>query len=120
MARPYRTVSQWSLAPNMNESLFGITSDIWVVVPPGARSSVPTLPLYRPASTTMLVASLKREFGYTEAKGGKGSHVKLKARDLPTLILPGGRKDLSPVVLKNIAGALGYRDPGELLVDLGL
>lgn len=31
VARPYRTVSQWRLAPNMNESLFGITSDIWVI-----------------------------------------------------------------------------------------
>ncbi len=120
VARPYRTVSQWRLAPNMNESLFGITSDIWVIVPAGARPILPTFPLYRPASTAKLVASLKREFGYTEAKGGKGSHVKLKARDLPTIILPGGRKDLSPVVLKSIAGALGYRDTGELLVRLGL
>lgn len=46
--------------------------------------------------------------------------MKLKARELPTLVLPGGRKDLSPIVLKNIAGALGYRDPGELLARLGL
>jgi len=120
VARPYRTVSQWRLAPNMNESLFGITSDIWIVVPAGSRPTVPTFPLYRPASTTKVVASLKRDFGYTEAKGGKGSHVKLKGRDLPTLILPGGRKDLSPVVLKNIAVALGFRDPGELLAYLGL
>lgn len=119
-SKPFRTVSQWNLAPNMNESLFGITSDIWTVVRPGARPSIPTFPLYRPASTRSVVAALMRQYGYTEAKGGKGSHVKLKAPGRPTVILPGGRKDLSPVVLRNTAIALGFRDPGSLLLHLGL
>jgi predicted RNA binding protein YcfA (HicA-like mRNA interferase family) len=117
---PHRTVSQWRVAPNMNESLFGFSSDIWIVVPPGGRPRLPTFPLYRPASTDDLVRALRRAFGYSSVKGGKGSHMKLKASDLPTLILPGGRKDLSPVVLKNVARALGFGDPGDLLKYLGL
>jgi len=122
VAKPFRTVSQWRVAPNMNESLFGLRSDIWTVVPHGARPTIPTFsfPLYRPASTRSVVAALMRKHGYAEVKGGKGSHIKLKSRGLPTIILPGGRKDLSPVVLKNIAVALGFRDPGGLLAHLGL
>jgi predicted RNA binding protein YcfA (HicA-like mRNA interferase family) len=119
VAHPRRTVAEWQFAPNMNESLFGITSDIWLVVPAGRRPTVPTFPLYRPVSTTNVLAALKREFGYAEVKGGKGSHVKLKARELPTQILP-DRKDLPPHVLKNIANSLRYRDIGDLLAELGL
>ena len=57
--------------------------------------------------------------GYERTKGGKGSHVKLTAEDKPMLVIPGGRKDLSPVVLRSIAKALGYRNPNELLEGLG-
>src|SRR5262249_34546238 len=115
VGRPYRTVSQWRIAPNMNESLFGFSSDIWIVVPRGSRPRLPTFPLYRPASTDDLIRALRSTYGYATVKGGRTSHVKLKASGRPTLILPGGRKDLSPIVLKNTAHALGFRDPGDLL-----
>jgi len=118
--KPFRTPAQWRLAPNLNESLFGLSSDIWLVVPSGVLPSVPTFPLYRPVATRAIESALAREYGYARAKGGKGSHIKLKAADLPTLVLPGGRKDLSPPVLKSIAVALGFSDIGELLHGLGL
>ena len=61
-----------------------------------------------------------RQLGYDRSAGGKGSHVKLVADGQPPLILPGDRKDLSPVVLRSIAKALGYRNPSDLAQDLGL
>jgi hypothetical protein len=119
-AKPFRPAAQWRLAPNMNESLFGLSSDIWLVVPSGRGPSVPTFPLYRPVATRSIESALASEYGYSRTKGGKGSHIKLKAADLPTLVLPGGRKDLSPPVLKSIATALGFSDIGDLLTELGL
>jgi hypothetical protein len=119
VAKPFRTVAQWRMAPNMNESLFGLSSDIWVLVRKGSRPTLPTFPLYRPVPSLKLEKALRVAYGYTRVKGGKGSHVKLKAPGYPTLILPGDRKDLSPVVLKGVAGDLGFRDSGEFLAAVG-
>lgn len=117
--KPFRPAAQWRMAPNMNESLFGLSSDIWLVVPAGRGPSLPTFPLYRPVATRAIESALT-EHGYTRVKGGKGSHIKLKASNMPTLVLPGGRKDLSPTVLKSVAVALGFPGIGELLDELNL
>jgi hypothetical protein len=120
IAKPFRTVDQWRMAPNMNESLFGLSSDIWVLVRKGGVPTLPTFPLYRPVPSLKLEKALRISYGYSRVKGGgKGSHVKLKAPGYPTLILPGDRKDLSPVVLKGVAADLGFRDVGEFLVAIG-
>lgn len=119
VAKPFRTVSQWRMAPNMNESLFGLGSDIWTLVKRGRTPRLPVFPLYRPVPSLKLEKALGQTYGYSRVKGGKGSHVKLKAPGYPTLIMPGDRKDLSPVVLKGIAGDLGFRDPGEFLAAVG-
>lgn len=116
---PFRSPGDWLMAPRINQSFFSCRSDIWTIVRPGARHILPTSPPYPSVSTTSMVKAL-REVGYKRTAGGKGSHVKLVGEDLPTLILPGGRKDLSPVVLRNVAKALGYRNPRDLADDLGL
>lgn len=116
---PFRSPGDWLMAPRINQSFFNCRSDIWTIVRPGARRVLPTSPPYPSVSTTSMLKALK-EVGYERTKGGKGSHVKLIGEDLPTLILPGGRKDLSPVVLRNIAKALGYRNPKELAEGLGV
>jgi len=119
VAKPVRTVGQWRMAPNMNESLFSLRSDIWTLVKRGRVPRLPVFPLYRPVPTLKLEKALRRTYGYSRVKGGKGSHVKLKAPGYPTLIVPGDRKDLSPVVLKGIACDLGFREPGEFLAAVG-
>lgn len=116
---PYRLGDEWRLAPRINQSLFNCRSDIWTIVAPGVRPILPTSAPYPSLSTRALEQAL-RAAGYDRAKGGKGSHIKLSAPGEPTIILPGGRKDLSPVVMRNVARALGYRNAEELRVGLGL
>jgi predicted RNA binding protein YcfA (HicA-like mRNA interferase family) len=116
---PFRTPSDWLMAPRINQSFFTCRSDIWTIVRPGAPGILPAAPPYPAVSTKAMIKAL-RQLGYDRAAGGKGSHVKLVADGQPPLILPGDRKDLSPVVLRNAAKALGYRTPADLAQDLGL
>jgi predicted RNA binding protein YcfA (HicA-like mRNA interferase family) len=119
MVVPFRSPADWLMAPRINQSFDSCQSDIWTIVRPGARRVLPTSPPYPAVSTIDIVKAL-RKIGYKRTPGGKGSHIKLAGDDVPTLILPGRRKDLSPVVLRNIAKALGYRNPTELLERLGM
>ena len=118
-ATPYRSIGDWQLAPRMNQSLFTCRSDIWTIIAAGTRSIFPTAPPYPAVSTNVIIRALAG-IGYKRVKGGKGSHIKLAATGLPTIILPGQRKDLSPVVIRNIAKALGYRNADDLTTGLGL
>ena len=116
---PFRTSTDWQLAPRVNQSLFSCRSDIWTIVAPG---SVPVLPVAPPlpAVSTATMTKKLTELGYTKVKGGKGSHIKLAAIGQPTIILPGDRKDLSPGVVKSVAKALGYAKTRDFCEDLGL
>jgi predicted RNA binding protein YcfA (HicA-like mRNA interferase family) len=116
---PFRTPGDWLMAPRINQSFFSCRSDIWTIVRPGAGRILPSAPPYPAVSTRAMIKGL-RELGYEQTVGGKGSHVKLVAEGHPPLIIPGDRKDLSPVVLRNIAKALGYRNPNDLAQDLGV
>lgn len=116
---PFRTPGDWLMAPRINQSFFNCRSDIWTIVRPGAAGILPSGPPYPAVSTKDLIKAL-RQLGYDRSTGGKGSHVKLVADGQPPLILPGDRKDLSPVVLRSIAKALGYRNPSDLARGLGL
>lgn len=42
IAMPARAADRWAFAPNMNESYFGIKSNIWSVVPKGTAPALPT------------------------------------------------------------------------------
>ena len=114
VARPYRTLSQWRLAPNMNESLFGITSDIWVVVPPGARPTLPTFPLYRPASTTKLVALAQARVRLRRGQGRQGLTREAQgAADRRRSSSQAAGRISRRSCSRASRGALGYRDPGR-------
>jgi len=115
MLTPFRHPGDWLMAPRINQSYFSCHSDIWTIVRPGAARILPTGLPYPTVSTHSMTRAL-RKLGYNDTGGGKGSHVKLSADGKPTLVLPGGRKDLSPVVLRNIAKALGYKN-AQALVD---
>jgi hypothetical protein len=106
---PTTPAGHWSVAPNMITSLADIADDIYVVLPHGAR------PIFRPTSidpgatvsSRALEGALTKHYGYNPAKGGKGSHVKLKKPGAPTIVLPGNRPVLSPGVVKHALEAIG-------------
>jgi hypothetical protein len=116
---PVRDTADWLIAPRINQSFFSCRSDVWTIVQPGGRRVLPAGLPYPSVSTDALIKGL-RHLGYERKSGGKGSHVKLAADGRPILILPGNRKDLSPVVLRNTAKALGYRNPQDLVESLGV
>jgi predicted RNA binding protein YcfA (HicA-like mRNA interferase family) len=111
---PKLAVSRWDIAPRMLQSFLPITSDIYTVVPAGTTSVLgAAVTPAKTCSTRELVSLLKLQ-GWIEVDGGKGSHVKLKKPNAPTIILPGNRKDLSPGVMKYVLRILG----GYSLSDL--
>ena len=103
---PQKTADDWDLAPRMTQSMFTICGNIWTVVPTGNRTFVPVLAPPRTCSTDA-VLKLLAKFGYRVVPGGKGSHIKLKKDNSPTMIVPGNRKDLSPGVIRNVLRGLG-------------
>lgn len=101
--------SHWSVAPDVITSLMNIDADIYVILPAGAR------PIFRPssidpgatASTAQLTSALTRHYGYSQAPGGKGSHVKLVKPNAPNIHLPGNRPVVSPGMVKQVLGVFG-------------
>jgi hypothetical protein len=117
---PHRAAEEWDLAPNISKGLFNLRSDIWVVVSKSRTPRLPTFPLYRPVSSVDLEKAHRRHYGYQRVKGGKGSHIRLAADGMKKLTLTDRREAVSPVVLRSISHAIGFRDPGDLLAELGL
>ena len=117
--KPFRTSTDWQLAPRVNQALFTCRSDIWTIVAPGTVPILPVAPPLPAVSTVTLTKKLT-DLGYEKVKGGKGSHIKLSAAGQPMIILPGDRKDLSPGVVKSVAKALGYTTIRDFCDDLGL
>ena len=106
---PTMKSTDWVIAPRMTQSLFPVTSNIWVVVPRGVH---PILPIGAvspgfTASTRDVVGALERHYGYAQAPGGKGSHVKLKHPRRKTVVIPGNRRTLSPGAISHVLSALG-------------
>lgn len=47
------------------------------------------------------------DYGYSQASGGKGSHVKLVKPNAPNIHLPGKRPVVSPGTVKQVLGVFG-------------
>jgi len=113
---PMRRPEEWDLAPQSVRGLFDCQRVARVLVPIGTRPFVPWFnraPRPLSISTTKLASSLQQD-GYTLLKGGKGSHLKLKAPGRPMIILPANREALSPNVLSTVAEALGLSSLHQL------
>jgi len=121
--KPAQPADEWDMAPRMTQSFFPVTSNIWTVIPAGTSSRLPLKPV-APILTcsTRVMIGLYKQAGYTEVDGGKGSHIKLKKPGAPTMILPGNRPELSPVVAKTALRVLGDLNLDDLpnLVPQGL
>jgi predicted RNA binding protein YcfA (HicA-like mRNA interferase family) len=105
----------FGLATHLNQSIFSIRQNIWTVA---AKGATPLLPV-KPGWVTPLSRSSLEQFlranGFEAQKGrGKGSHKLYVKAGAPTVVLPAS-KDLSHVVLRNTAHALGMRNARELL-----
>jgi hypothetical protein len=117
---PTRSFTDWALADNMLRGFFDKDAITYVIVPVGSTPIVPWLNTVDPLvsiSTDRLVKYLRREFGYIEVAGrGKGGHrwFECPSGNRPSFPLPSNRESLSPVVLRNVAAALGYQSIREL------
>jgi hypothetical protein len=120
---PIRSFTDWALADNMLRGFFDKDAIAYVIVPVGSRPIVPWLNAVEPLvsiSTDRLVKHLRREFGYVEVAGrGKGGHrwFECSSGNRPSFPLPSNRESLSPVVLRNVAAALGYQSIRELAAN---
>ena len=116
---PVTPPKHWAVAPNVITALADITSDIYVVLPLGAR------PIFRPTSvdpgftvsSRALETALKKHHGYRPVAGGKGSHVKMAKSGAPVIVIPGNRAVLSLGVVKQALAAIGGH-PISKLPDL--
>lgn len=114
---PVKPSAHWSLAPNVITSLKDISSNIYVVLPVGAKPIFP-VSSFDPAatvSTSGVISALTKHYGYSRVKGGKGSHVKLKRPRAPTITLPGDRPVLSPHIVKQVLDALGGHSYSQIV-----
>ncbi len=112
---PTRTATEdFGVATHLNQSLFQIRQNIWTIAAKGRSPLLPAKPTWiAPLSRHAIERFLATE-GYEPAKGrGKGSHRVYKKTGTANIVLP-DQKDLSPVVLRNTAHALGLRNAREL------
>jgi predicted RNA binding protein YcfA (HicA-like mRNA interferase family) len=111
---PGRSSIEFDIATYLNQSLLSIRQNIWVVVAKGNKAMLPVNPSWVfPLSRRDLEKSLRGD-GWTVAPGrGEGSHHRYEKPGAVPVHLP-DVKDLSPVVLRNTAHALGLRNVNDL------
>lgn len=104
------------LATQMSRGLFDLRTATWAVVPKGTAGILPTFPRLKTVSSKDLEAMLRRGLGYERVNGaGKGSHIKMRAPGRGMVVIPGDRREVSPVVLKSTAQSAGFGSARELL-----
>lgn len=107
IVNPAHNPVDWDLAPRMTQSFLNVRSEIWVVVPKGKIPHTPHGALPAPTCSTKKMKQLCEKAGYQVVKGGKGSHIKLKKRNSPMIVLPGNKNSLSTKVAKKVLHAIG-------------
>ena len=104
----------WPCAPQMTRSLLNVRQQVKILVPPRRRPIVPVTAAPVSTGSTRAIVKLCESRGCTKKKGGKGSHLKMTSPNGDLITIPGGRKNLSPDVARNIAKAIGFRNIEEL------
>ena len=117
--KPARTaVDDWSLATHLNQSMFTVRQNIWMIVPKGSAPMLPTRPTWIAPVSRRALERLLVNMGFSEVKKrGKGSHRVYRKDGSGLIVLPDA-KDLSPVVLRNTAHTLGMKSASELATHL--
>jgi len=111
-------VDEFGIATHLNQSMFSLRQNIWTIA---AKGSAPLFPV-RPGITAPLprrdLEKYLRSEGYSEQKGrGRGSHRMYAKVGARSVVLPDS-KDLSQVVLRNTAHALGLKNVNDLRTQL--
>ncbi|MEI6403502.1 MAG: hypothetical protein WCP59_15090 [Actinomycetota bacterium] len=118
--RPSRVPTDWALADNMLRGFFDKDAIAHAIVPAGLTPTIPWLDTNDrlvSVSTNRLVKHIRKDFGYVEIAGrGKGGHrwFECPTPGYPSFPLPPNRESLSPVVLRTVAEALGYKSIRDL------
>jgi predicted RNA binding protein YcfA (HicA-like mRNA interferase family) len=120
--RPYtsRNADDWALVPHSYRGFFNWKTIVHVIVPIGTAPIVPwfATPIPGLSVSSRDAERVVRSAGYELVTGGKGSHLKYRAKGRPMVIIPDGRKDLSLRVLKSIAESLNLRSVRQLEIRL--
>ena len=113
---PQRAQSQdFGLATHLNQSVFSIRQNTWSIAAKGAVGLLPARPGWvAPLSRRSLAGFLVARGFQAKKYRGKGSHQVYVKDGSPMIVLPDS-KDLSPVVVRNTAHALGFRNARELV-----
>jgi len=110
---PVQPTHEWDCAPRLTQSFFNIKSSIYVVVPMGTKSVLPTNALPLSCSTEQMIRICRKKGYEINKTAGKGSHIKLEKDGAAPVILP-HRKDLSIGVLKNTLATIGTNKLADL------
>ncbi|QYG93438.1 hypothetical protein HC251_14070 [Iamia sp. SCSIO 61187] len=104
---PTSNPAHWQAGPNMLRSVFPITSDIYLVIPPGSTASFRLSA--RPYTVSVRQArKWLKDNGFAELPGrGKGDHERYERSDGLQVGLDGGARELSRNIERTIAKALG-------------
>jgi predicted RNA binding protein YcfA (HicA-like mRNA interferase family) len=113
---PSQNPNDWAVASQMIRGLFNKNLVAHVVVPVGTSPVIPWLNAarYLSLSTRRVERHIIREFGYVDTGRGKGSHRHFHCQGRSPITLPANRESLSPVVQRQVAKALGYKNCREL------
>lgn len=116
---PSQSPNDWNIASHMIRGLFNQSLVAHVVVPVGAKPTIPWLDAarYLSISTRKVERHITRDFGYVDTGRGKGSHRHYHCIGRAPITLPANRKSLSPGVQRQVASALGYKNIRELALN---
>lgn len=116
--RPTTPRKHWQVSPDVIRSMLGVTEEIYVVLPVGARPIFPVTGIDpRPGiSTAEMVKALERGWGWQRVPGGKGSHVKLRTPRGEQIILTGNQDFLAPMIV--VQAMRKVMNPTATLYDL--
>ena len=108
--------NDWSVAPKMTTALKSIDTRIYTILPKGHSPILPSKHFdpRATASSNNLRDALIKHYGYSLIAGGKGSHVKLKRENFPTIILPGNQQTVSPGIIKQVLNIFGEHPISKL------
>ncbi len=104
---PKSNPDHWQAGPNMLRSVFPITSDIYLVIPVGARPAFPTRSRPYTVSVRQTQDWLRRN-GFVKLPGrGKGDHERYERGDGTQIGLDGTAREVSRLIERTVAKALG-------------
>lgn len=104
---PKSNPDHWQAGPNMLRSVFPITSDIYLVIPVGARPAFPTRTRPYTVSVRQTQEWLRRN-GFVKLPGrGKGDHERYERGAGTQIGLDGTARELSRQIERTLARALG-------------